>query len=112
MIGGHQGHEEQMAICLLRALREELAPLPSHTRAMMNLRGLEKTGPEPALACGWEQRGDGAAAGPVMWSKSWEVMKLQYFGYLMRRVDSLEKTLMLGGIGGILEFQLLHQSFQ
>ena len=44
VIGGHQGHEEQMAICLLRALREELAPLPSHTRAMMNLRGLEKTG--------------------------------------------------------------------
>ena len=35
---------------------------------------------------------------------SWEGMmlklKLQYFGYLMRRVDSLEKTLMLGGIGG------------
>ena len=28
------------------------------------------------------------------------VMKLQYFGHLMRRVDSLEKTLMLGGIGG------------
>ena len=27
-------------------------------------------------------------------------LKLQYFGYLMRRVDSLEKTLMLGGIGG------------
>ena len=26
--------------------------------------------------------------------------KLQYFGYLMRKVDSLEKTLMLGGIGG------------
>ena len=26
--------------------------------------------------------------------------ELQYFGYLMRRVDSLEKTLMLGGIGG------------
>ena len=26
--------------------------------------------------------------------------KLQYFGYLMRRADSLEKTLMLGGIGG------------
>jgi len=25
---------------------------------------------------------------------------IQYFGYLMRRVDSLEKTLMLGGIGG------------
>ena len=35
---------------------------------------------------------------------SWEGMmlnlKLQYFGYLMRRVDSVEKTLMLGGIGG------------
>ena len=27
-------------------------------------------------------------------------LKLQYFGYLMRRVDSLEKALMLGGIGG------------
>ena len=27
-------------------------------------------------------------------------LKLQYSGYLMRRVDSLEKTLMLGGIGG------------
>ena len=35
---------------------------------------------------------------------SWEAMmlklKLQYFGHLMRRVDSLEKPLMLGGIGG------------
>ena len=35
---------------------------------------------------------------------SWEGMmlklKLQYFGHLMRRVDSLEKTLMLGGLGG------------
>ena len=29
-----------------------------------------------------------------------ETLKLQYFGHLMRRVDSLEKTLMLGGIGG------------
>ena len=27
-------------------------------------------------------------------------LKLQYFGHLMRRVDLLEKTLMLGGIGG------------
>ena len=27
-------------------------------------------------------------------------LKLQYFGYLMRRIDPLEKTLMLGGIGG------------
>ena len=28
-------------------------------------------------------------------------LKLQYFGHLMRRVDSLEKTLMLGGTGGM-----------
>ena len=28
------------------------------------------------------------------------MLKLQYFGHLMRRVESLEKTLMLGGIGG------------
>jgi len=28
------------------------------------------------------------------------LLKLQYFGHLMQRVDSLEKTLMLGGIGG------------
>ena len=27
-------------------------------------------------------------------------LKLQYFGHLMRRIDSLEKTLMMGGIGG------------
>ena len=27
-------------------------------------------------------------------------LKLQYFGHVMRRVDSLEKTLMLGGVGG------------
>ena len=27
-------------------------------------------------------------------------LKIQYFGHLMRRVDSLEKTLMLGGVGG------------
>ena len=27
-------------------------------------------------------------------------LKLRYFGHLMRRVDSLEKTLMLGGVGG------------
>ena len=27
-------------------------------------------------------------------------LKLQYFGYFMQRVDSLEKTMMLGGIGG------------
>ena len=29
-----------------------------------------------------------------------QMLKLQYFGHLMRRVDSLEKTLMLGRIGG------------
>ena len=28
-------------------------------------------------------------------------LKLQYFGHLMRRIDSLEKTVMLGGIGGM-----------
>ena len=27
-------------------------------------------------------------------------LKLQYFGHLMRRIDSLEKTLMMGGVGG------------
>ena len=32
-------------------------------------------------------------------SRAFSTMKLQYFGHLMRRVDSLEKTLMLGGIG-------------
>ena len=37
------------------------------------------------------------ASGPIT---SWLTLKLQYFGHLMRRVDSLEKTLMLGGIGG------------
>ena len=35
----------------------------------------------------------------VLW-KDMLKLKLQYFGHLMRRVDSLEKTLMLGGIGG------------
>ena len=42
--------------------------------------------------------------GAIAFSDSLEGMmlklKLQYFGHLMRRVDSLEKTLMLGGIGG------------
>ena len=33
-------------------------------------------------------------------NKNRVLKKLQYFGHLMRRVDSLEKTLMLGGIGG------------
>ena len=34
-------------------------------------------------------------------------LKLQYFGHLIRSVDSLEKTLMLGGIGGLSELQEL-----
>ena len=41
--------------------------------------------------------------GDQSWCSLEELMlklKLQYFGHLMRRVDSLEKTLMLGGIGG------------
>ena len=35
-----------------------------------------------------------------LWKEMMLKLKLQYFGHLMRRVDSLEKTLMLGGIGG------------
>ena len=36
----------------------------------------------------------------ISWKEMMLKLKLQYFGHLMRRVDSLEKTLMLGGIGG------------
>ena len=36
----------------------------------------------------------------AIYAVSAAVLKLQYFGHLMRRVDSLEKTMMLGGIGG------------
>ena len=37
----------------------------------------------------------------VLWKERMMLkLKLQYFGHLMRRVESLEKTLMLGGIGG------------
>ena len=36
----------------------------------------------------------------VLFGRTDVKLKLQYFGHLMRRVDSLEKTLMLGGIGG------------
>ena len=42
-----------------------------------------------------DQSGDGLTLEGMMLK-----LKLQYFGYLMQRVDSLEKTLMLGGIGG------------
>ena len=37
----------------------------------------------------------------VFFGKTDLKLRLQYFGHLMRRVDSLEKTLMLGGIGGM-----------
>ena len=37
---------------------------------------------------------------PWVFVKTMLKLKLQYFGHLMQRVDSLEKTLMLGGIGG------------
>ena len=36
----------------------------------------------------------------ISWKEMMLKLKLQYFGHLMRRVDSLEKTVMLGGIGG------------
>ena len=36
----------------------------------------------------------------IFWEGMMLKLKLQYFGHFMRRVDSLEKTLMLGGIGG------------
>ena len=36
----------------------------------------------------------------ISWEGTMLKLKLQYFGHLMRRVDSLEKNLMLGGIGG------------
>ena len=51
-------------------------------------RGYKEKG--TLLHCRWECKLEG------MMLK----LKLQYFGHLMRRVDSLEKTLMLGGIGG------------
>ena len=52
----------------------------------------------------WTARGSNQSILKISPGCSLEVMmlklKLQYLGYLMRRVDSLEKTLMLGGIGG------------
>ena len=36
----------------------------------------------------------------MFFGRTYVKLKLQYFGHLMQRVDSLEKTLMLGGIGG------------
>ena len=64
--------------CWRRLLRVPWTPVRS------NLSILKETSPECSL-------------GGLMLKLK---LKLQYFGHLMRRVDSLEKTLMLGGIGG------------
>ena len=61
---------------------------------------LEKT-PESPLDC--KEIQPVHSEGDQPWDSLEGIMlklKLQYFGHLMRRVDSLEKTLMLGGIGG------------
>ena len=61
---------------------------------------LEKTFESP-LACKKIQSGH--PKGDQSWvfiGRTMLELKLQYFGHLMRRVDSLEKTLMLGGTGG------------
>ena len=50
-----------------------------------------------AFPLGWPWE---AQSSPRVARESWLKLKLQYFGHLMQRVDSLEKTLMLGGIGG------------
>ena len=62
--------------------------------------GVEKTFESP-LDCKEIQpiHSEGDQAG-ISWEGMMLKLKLQYFGHLMRRVDSLEKTLMLGGIGG------------
>ena len=61
---------------------------------------LEKT-PESPLDC--KEIQPVHSEGDQPWDSLEGIMlklKLQYFGHLLRRVDSLEKTLMLGGIGG------------
>ena len=61
---------------------------------------LEKT-PESPLDCKEIQPVHSEGDQPwVFFGGNDAEMKLQYFGHIMRRVDSLEKTLMLGGIGG------------
>ena len=60
----------------------KLSVLLAHTARRSNQSILKEIGPEYSL--------DGLML----------KLKLQYFGHLMRRVDSLEKTLILGGIGG------------
>jgi len=56
----------------------------------------------PGLSSHWRAAiGDDYEVGPGISLEGMMLkLKLQYFGHLMRRVDSLEKTLMLGGIGG------------
>ena len=58
---------------------------------------LEKT-PESPLDC--KEIQPVHSEGDQPWEGMMLKLKLQYFGYLMRRVDSLEKTVMLAGIGG------------
>ena len=60
---------------------------------------LEKTVESP-LDCKAIQPVDDKDLGPGFLEGMMLKLKLQYFGHLMRRVDSLEKTLMLGGIEG------------
>ena len=61
---------------------------------------LEKT-PESPLDCKEIQPVHSEGDQPwVFFGRKMLKLKLQYFGHFMRRVDSLEKTLMLGGIGG------------
>ena len=61
---------------------------------------LEKT-PESPLDCKEIQPVHSKGDQPwVFFGRNDAKAELQYFGYLMQRVDSLEKTLMLGGIGG------------
>ena len=61
--------------------------------------GLEKTLESP-LDCKEIQPVHSEGDQPWDFDRMMLKLKLQYFGHLMQRVDSLEKTLMLGGIGG------------
>ena len=56
---------------------------------------------ETSPGCSLESESEVASDSVTLWTEGLMLkLKLQYFGHLMRRVDSLEKTLMLGGIGG------------
>ena len=63
---------------------------------MMNCHLMQLLGDGPGE---WDERNQ---CGGVerQYENEGQMLKLQYFGHLMRRADSLEKTLMLGGIGG------------